>query len=283
MKTNKFAKLMIALLAALTLFCLTTTAFAATERGRQAEKTKPQAETSKQSAPAPEQNSRKDGKNRPERPMMYDDDRFEDWFEDRIDQRRHDVDFSKLPDNATDKEMLEFFMNNFMSESSKQQNSSKPERPMKKDRKADRFEDWFEDKIDNCEHHVDFSQLGENPTDEEIVEFFRNNLMGKGSGWTDDGKFDEDAMKDYSFTESGKPFSGHKTNPRHPYQPNPEQEPITGQAPDPEQTPITEAVPENNESESESIEPTPVEQPTEEGAEQAPAEQPAEENIKDKA
>ena len=107
--------------------------------------------------------------------------------------------------------------------------------------------------------------------------------MGKGSAWTDNGKFDEDAMKDYSFTESGKPFSGHKTNPRHPYQPSPEQEPITGQAPDPEQTPITEAVPENNESESESIEPTPSEQPTEEGAEQAPAEQPAEENIKDKA
>ena len=177
MKTNKVTKLMIALLAALTLFCLTTTAFAGTETGKQREKTKTQAETSKPSAPAPEKHGHKDGKNHPARPMKYNDDRFEDWFEDRIDTRKHDIDFSKLPENATDKEMLEFFIENFIGEASRQKGDARPERPMKKDRKADRFEDWFEDRIDEREHCVDFSQLGENPTDEEIVAFFRNNFM----------------------------------------------------------------------------------------------------------
>ena len=56
-------------------------------------------------------------------------------------------------------------------------------RPMRQNHdQADRFEDWFEDRIDARKHHVDFSELPENPTDEEIVEFFRKNFMGENTG-----------------------------------------------------------------------------------------------------
>ncbi len=257
MKTNKATKLMSVFLTALTLFCLTTTVFAGTESGKQGEKTKTHAETSKQSAPAPEKPGHKDGKNHPARPMKYDNNRFEDWFEDRIDTRKHNIDFNKLPENPTDKEMLEFFIENFMGEASRQKTNAKPERPMKKDRKADRFEDWFEDRIDEREHRVDFSQLGENPTDEEIVEFFRNNFMGDNASRKTD--------------KSGKPCGEQKDAPRDPGKP--ETEPA----------PKAEPVPESIESAPENIEPAPVEQPTEEGAEQAPAEDPTAENVKDKA
>lgn len=243
MKTNKVTKLMTALLAALTFFSLTATAFAGT--GKQGGKSQTQTETSRQSAPAPDERGQKNGKNRPSRPMKYDDDRFEDWFEGRIDERRHNVDFSKLPESPSDEEMLEFFKDNFMGKAPEQKSDARPERPMKKDRKADRFEDWFEDRIDEREHCVDFSQLGEDPTDEEIVEFFRNNFMGQTSPRKTD--------------ESGKPCNGQKTIPNHPDRP--EFEPAPKAEPAPESI---EPAPESIETSPENVEPAPVEQPTEE-------------------
>lgn len=241
MKTNKITKLMIALLAALTVFSLAATAFAQTGTDTTGENTDPQAEASAQTVSAHDKHGHKDGKNRPGHAKKYNDDRFEDWFEDRIDARRHDVDFSQLPENPTDEEMLDFFKQNFLGDAPEKKSDAKPERPMKKDRKADRFEDWFEDRIDARGHRVDFSQLGEDPTDEEIVEFFKENFMGNGSGHTGDGK-----TKDRDSNKSGKPSGGSKDSPLNPDQP------------DTEQAPKSEPAPEN-------IEPAPVEQPTEEG------------------
>ena len=249
MKTNKVTKLLTALLATLTFFCLTATAFAGT--GKQGGKSQTQAETSRQSAPAPDKRRQKDGKIRQERPMMYDNDRFEDWFEDRIDSRKHDVDFSQLPENPTDEELLDFFKQNFLGDAPEKKSDAKPERPVKKDRKAERFEDWFEDRIDEHEHCVDFSQLGENPTDEEIVEFFRNNFMGNTSSRKTD--------------ESDKPCSEQKAVPSQ-----------SGKK-------DAEPVPESLEGAPESIEPASAEQPTEEVTEQSPVEEPTEEDVKDKA
>ena len=227
MKTNKITKLMIAFLAVLTVFSLTATAFAQTGTDTTGENTETQAEASAQTGSAPEKHGHKDGKTRSGHPKKYDDDRFEDWFEDRIDARKHDVDFSQLPENPTDEEMLDFFKQNFLGEAPEKKSDAKQERPVKKDRKADRFEDWFEDRIDARGHRVDFSQLGEDPTDEEIVEFFKNNFMGGRSG------------------ENGKHSGGHKDSSLPADQPG--IEPAPGSEPAPE-----------------SVEPAPAEQPAEE-------------------
>ena len=192
MKINKITKIIIAFMAVVILSSLTVTAFA--ETGTEV---------------TTETYSFKRGEKK-NHPVKQDGDWFEDWFENRIEARKHNVDFSQLPEDATDKEILDFFRNNFLGKAPEQKNEAKPERPAKKDRKADRFEDFFEDRIDAREHRVDFSQLGEDPTDEEIVEFFKNNFMGEGSAWVADGEFNEEAMKDYSFNECGKPFGGHK-------------------------------------------------------------------------
>ena len=178
MKTNKTRKVLIALLAVISIFSFAASAFAQTEAVSK-EETSAQAETAKKPSAQAEKPGKKDGKHRHGHPVRFDADRFEDWFEDRIDARKHNVDFSQLPENPTDEEMLDFFRKNFLSEAPEQNCNSKPEHPMKKNRKADRFEDWFEDRIDAREYHVDFSQLGDNPTDEEIVEFFRTNFLGK--------------------------------------------------------------------------------------------------------
>ena len=214
MKTNKITKIIIAFMAVVILSSLTVTAFA--ETGTEV---------------TTETYSFKRGEKK-NHPVKQDGDWFEDWFENRIEARKHNVDFSQLPEDATDKEILDFFRNNFLGKAPEQKNEAKPERPAKKDRKADLFEDFFEDRIDAREHRVDFSQLGEDPTDEEIVEFFKNNFMGEGSAWVADGEFNEEAMKDYSFNECGKPFGGHKDNPRHPYRPNFEPAPENGAAPE---------------------------------------------------
>ena len=228
MKTNKITKLMIALLAVLTVFSLTAAALAGTGSDTTGENTETQAEASAKTASTHEKHGHKDGKNRPAHTKKYNDDRFEDWFEDRIDARKHDVDFSKLPENPTDEEMLDFFKQNFLGDAPEKKSNTKPERPVKKDRTADRFEDWFEDCIDDRGHNVDFSQLGEDPTDEEIVEFFKNNFMGGRSG------------------ENGKQSGGHKDSS------------LPADRPDTEQAPGSEpAAPE-------SVEPAPVEQPAEE-------------------
>ena len=114
MKTNKITKLMIAFLAVLTVFSLTATAFAQTGTDTTGENTETQAEASAQTGSAPEKHGHKDGKTRSGHPKKYDDDRFEDWFEDRIDDRGHRVDFSQLGEDPTDEEIVEFFKNNFM-------------------------------------------------------------------------------------------------------------------------------------------------------------------------
>ena len=125
MKTNKITKLMIAFLAVLTVFSLTATAFAQTGTDTTGENTETQAEASAQTGSAPEKHGHKDGKTRSGHPKKYDDDRFEDWFEDRIDARKHDVDFSQLPENPKDEEMLDFFKQNFLGEAPEKKSDAK--------------------------------------------------------------------------------------------------------------------------------------------------------------
>ena len=93
--------------------------------------------------------------------------------------------------------------------------------------KKDRFEDWFEHRIESREITVDFSQLPDNPTDEEMFEFFKNNFMGSRSG------------------ENGKHSGGHKDSSL------PADQPVIEPAPGSEPAP-------------ESVEPAPSEQPAEE-------------------
>ena len=195
MKTNKVVKMLIALMAIVILNSLTVSAFA---------------DTGSNTAPETIASKRGQKQNRGQN-FGYDDDRLEDWFENRIEFRENRVDFGQLPEKPTDEEMLEFFKKYFTGEGAGQitngqsnqtipqdngcgrrdQSSVKPNmgtenlpmRPMKQNHeKADRFEDWFEDRIDARKHHVDFSELPENPTDEEIVEFFRKNFMGETTG-----------------------------------------------------------------------------------------------------
>jgi hypothetical protein len=131
--------------------------------------------------------------------------------------------------------MVEFFKNNFLDKAPdrnpKTKEDSRPD-PRKKyeDPRSDRFEDWFENRIEKNENTVDFSQLPENPTDEEIVEFFRNNFMNKGNERNSDGKFDE------NFKNNDCPFHGHKPGPRHPYAPEKNQEPDAVPSEEPKET-----------------------------------------------
>jgi hypothetical protein len=117
-------------------------------------------------------------------------DRFEDWFEDRIDWNEYDVDFSLLPENPTDEEMIEFFRVYFTGNGTDEEKAPEPmsredrqkghPKKNEQDRAADRFEDWFEDRIDQYKDSADFSELPENPTDEEMIGFFRKYFMNKG-------------------------------------------------------------------------------------------------------
>ena len=77
----------------------------------------------------------------------------------------------------------------------KKDGKNRPERPVKdgrdESRKASR------------RHGFDFSELPDDPTDEEIVEFFKKYFMGKDpAGTPDRGKNDE--------AESGRPGKGHR-------------------------------------------------------------------------
>ena len=195
MKTNKVVKMLIALMAVVILNTLTVSAYA---------------ETGSETLPETFAFKRGQKQNR-EQNFGYNDDRLEDWFENRIESRENRVDFGQLPEKPTEEDMLEFFKQYFTGESTGQTTDGKsgqtapqdngcgrrdqstarpnmgtenlPMRPMRQNHeKADRFEDWFEDRIDARKHHVDFSELPENPTDEEIVEFFRKNFMGENTG-----------------------------------------------------------------------------------------------------
>ena len=223
MKTNKSTKMIFALLAVLTIFCLTAAAFAQSEAESSGENAQTGAEAADQQAAEPEKGGKKDGKNHPGR-RTKDDDRFEDWFEDRIEALEHGADFSELPEDPTDEELLDFFKKYFTGtettgtetdKSAKKDpaaregrssregqpehgrkkghgsdsdpsaadtngNGTRPSRRMKHDDdRADWFEDWFENRIEEYKNGVDFSELPENPTDEEMLEFFRKYFMGK--------------------------------------------------------------------------------------------------------
>ena len=249
MKTNKITKSIIVLLTVLILGSLSVSAYAKTNSDNAAE------------TPAFKHGEKKHHQNEHKK------DRFEDWFEHRIESREITVDFSQLPDNPTDEEMFEFFKNNFMGKNESQTGSGRPNRSKKDHRKADSFEDWFEDRIDAREHRVDFSELPEDPTDEEIVEFFRKNFMGKDNT----GNLNEQKKDD-----SGKPSCGHKNRPPRPAKPVTDNTAETGTV---SENPVVQPVDET----------TAVEQPVEEApAEEKPVEeapdknQPTEETVKDK-
>lgn len=222
MKTNKGKKLIIALLAVVILASLTAAVNAETGSGN----------TTKAAEP---QRSDKGYRNQPRK---QDGEWFEDWFEHRIESREKDVDFSQLPDKPSEKEMLEFFQKNFTGGNASDNNNVKPSQPMKKDRKADRFDDWFEDRIESREHSVDFSELPENPTDEEILDFFKKYFMT--------GSTEED-VKGQNFENAGKPFREQKCAPEKPLEPE--------KTPDPKPESLPETI-ENTPSE---------EKPSEEG------------------
>ena len=249
MKTNKVTRIIVALMAVV-LFCsMAAGAFAQTE-----------------SAPAAEEKSGKSGR------RMKDDieDWFEDWFEDRIEALEDKVDFSELPEEPTEEELMDFFVKYFMDDAKAEDKDGKADAPKHggkhsdkgkpgkdstegssfgkdhkpgKDRpegrgfgkdhkpedpRADRFDDWFEDRIEGRGRHVDFSELPENPTDEEIVEFFRKYFM------------DGDSVVNF-----GKP-----KGPRHPGKPEaaPEAAPETEPAPETEAAPEAEIPQENSDA-----------------------------------
>lgn len=240
MKTNKLTKSIFALLAVVMLGAVTVSAFANTGSDAISETF------------AFKRGEKRNDPNHQKREY------FEDWFENRIDTREDYVDYSQLSDKPTNEEMMEFFKNYFMGESTSQSGRNKPHRSHKDERKADRFEDWFEDRIERHEHRVDFSELPEKPTDEEIVEFFKKYFMDENGTVTGNGQ-----------KRGGKcePSSGDKNTT--------EQTPVTAEKAAPEGE-VTSKTPQNVVTEE-----TPAEtQPTEE----APVEtQPTEESVKDKA
>ena len=195
MKTNTITRIIIAIMAVVILNSLTVSVFAETG-------------TDVSSEAYSVKRGQKENKGNKSQTKKHDDDWFEDWFEKRIENRENEVDFSQLPENPTEEEMIEFFKKNFIGENAGKTGKEKSDESAKKDHKsnkrdqtsvnaeteeekssrrpmkhnhdkADRYEDWFENRIDACKHHVDFSELPENPTDEEIVEFFRKNFMNE--------------------------------------------------------------------------------------------------------
>ena len=261
MKTNMMTKCILGVLAVLTVCLFFMPAFAADET--QAAETVP----AENSRPGKEH---KPGKHeRPKKGGDSFDDRFEDWFEDRIEALENTVDFSELPDEPTEADMVEFFKKFFMgdtetsAEAVKEKDQKHGNKPSGEDRsregrpggkgfgkgkkhedpRAEQFEDWFEDRIESRQHDVDFSELPENPTEEEMVEFFKKYFM------------DGDAVVNFGEHE------GHK-GPHHPKK----QE----AAPETEAVSETEAVPET--------ETAPEAAAPQENIDAAPAEeQPAEE------
>lgn len=195
MKTNTLSKLIFVFLGAMIFFTLNAAVYAETGTNRNSKKEQTTANPSKSGTASPDFSGQTAKRGRSDK---YRGEWFEDWFDDRIDSREHSVDYSRLPGYPTDEEMLEFFRMYFLGENTAPETVSsfgksgktsgksrdcgnmKPERRSKEeDRKADMFEDWFEDRIEARKHQVDFSQLPENPTDEEILEFFKNNFLNK--------------------------------------------------------------------------------------------------------
>lgn len=175
MKTNTVRKMMLAFMAVLMLCSAFGAAFAETEATAVPEgETESQTETQGSSDHRGAHRSRKGGKGRQ--------DSFEDWFEDKIEDCEGQIDFSELPENPTDEEVMEFFSKYFCGQSSARTGDGKPKGHHGKsddDDQYDWLEDWFEDKIDARKNSVDFSTLPENPTDDEILEFFRTNFLNE--------------------------------------------------------------------------------------------------------
>ncbi len=57
-------------------------------------------------------------------------------------------------------------------------------------------------------HGIDFSELPDDPTDEEIVEFFKKYFMGKDSGRASVSGSEEETVKEHG--KGFRPFGGHK-------------------------------------------------------------------------
>lgn len=159
MKTNKITKIIIAIMAVVILSSLTATAFADTGSNLLPEGT------------AYKKDGRGHGKHQ-------NGERFEDWFEDRIDSRERSTDFSQLPNNPSDEEMIEFFQKYFTGQEPTGESGKNGKQGRCSKNRAEWFEDWFEKRIESRSRYVDFSQLPENPSDEEMIEFFRKNFTG---------------------------------------------------------------------------------------------------------
>ena len=202
MKTNKFSKCIIALMAVVIFSTLAVPVFADTGND-----------------PSSYVYAfKKDKKEHSKRDNHRHEEWLEDWFEDRIDAREHSVDYSKLPDNPSDEDFYQFFKKNFVSEIESPKNGHQPGRSMKDEQKADRFEDWFEDRIDIRKGCADFSELPEKPTDEEILEFFKKNFMD----------------------QNGRLIDGEKQSPDAPANPDIEPAPVTDPAPQSDSVPEPE-------------------------------------------
>lgn len=240
MKTNILTKSIFALLAVVIFGAVTVSAFANTSSDAISETI------------AFKRGEKRNDANHPKREF------FEDWFENRIDTRENYVDYSQLPEKPTNEEMLEFFNNYFMGESTPRSGRNNSQRSYKDERKADRFEDWFEDRIERHEHRVDFSELPENPTDEEIVEFFKKYFMDENGTVT---------RKEQKRGDKCEPYSGDKNTT--------EQTPVTAEKTVPEEK-VNSETPQNVVTEE-----APAKtQPTEETPVEA---QPTDEAVKDKA
>ena len=276
MKTNTLSKMIIVFLGAVMFFALNAAVYAETGRTNNTKKDQTTGIPCEPGTVTPDFSGRMaqrgdNGSRGGRRSDNYQGEWFEDWFDDRIDSRENSVDYGQLPGNPTDAEMLEFFRMYFMggnaapgsvdgseksgkhSGRSRDGGNMKPERRSREeDRKADMFEDWFENRIEMRKHQVDFSQLPENPTDEEMLEFFKYNFLGESSTRTESVKPDEAPIN----------TDGAAQNVQQPpaEEPAPEEIPAEKTAPE---TPAEESAPE-----------TPVE-------ENVPEEIPSEESVEE--
>ncbi len=282
MKTNKATKLLLALMALLTILSLTAGVFAQTDTNNQDPSAETQSDTAETDQSGTERLSRKDRKDHRMKDIDDDDD-------DDDDHRWDKVDFSELPENPTEEELKDFFEKNFPGKSlhsdkaDKRSQEGKPEmpetkgdnfssnrKPMQGQQKGHSVETKpskdkspsMEDRKDSRRHGIDFSELPDDPTDEEILEFFKKYFMGEGGT-------DAETLKDPRSGEKGKPFSGRKACPQCPCQ--------TDTDPKPDSDPAAETVQESAKSAPES-EIAPAE-PVQEAPETAPAEETAEETL----
>ena len=210
MKTNKLNQMIIAFMAVVMLFALTAAAFADNTANTDPNAAQTETPETQGEKSASCKHSRGKGSVKGNRHGRFNEDDFEDWFEDRIEKHGKHVDFSELPENPTDEEILEFFKKYFLGETTARMDTvnTTPDAAQTETPEAETaetaggkhgrgkgsgkghrhgqfdeedFEDWFEDRIEKRGKHADFSELPENPTDEEILEFFRKNFMDEAA------------------------------------------------------------------------------------------------------